>query len=162
MTTYNWHHVVGFEETNLMGNVYFTNYLLWQGHCRERFLADHVPQIRTQLLSGETSFFTQRCECDYLAAPGFLALDRIEMRMSLVAFRGGRMTLGFEYAMEATPEVLVARGRQALACLTRKGESYVPSPFPASFVAALKPFAESPEIDAALDDTLRYLAGGGD
>ena len=31
-----------FDETNLVGNVYFAHYLHWQGHCRESFLADHV------------------------------------------------------------------------------------------------------------------------
>ncbi len=32
-------------ETSLVGNVYFTNYLLWQGHCRERFLMEHAPEV---------------------------------------------------------------------------------------------------------------------
>ncbi len=33
-------HTVGFEETNLVGNVYYVNYLRWQGRCRETFLKD--------------------------------------------------------------------------------------------------------------------------
>ena len=28
---YEYRHVVGFEETNLVGNVYFVNHLRWQG-----------------------------------------------------------------------------------------------------------------------------------
>ena len=36
-------HTVGFEETNLVGNVYYVNYLRWQGRCREMFLRDHAP-----------------------------------------------------------------------------------------------------------------------
>lgn len=159
MTTYNWQHVVGFEETNLMGNVYFTNYLLWQGHCRERFLADYVTEIVDSLLSGEVSFFTQRCECDYLAAPGFKALDAIEVRMALLAFRGGRMTLGFDYALSASADEIVARGKQSIACLVRRDGVLVPAPFPAPFVAALKPFAPGAELQSALDDTLAFLAG---
>ena len=35
---YEYRHVVGFKETNVVGNVYFTNHLEWQGRCREMFL----------------------------------------------------------------------------------------------------------------------------
>ena len=35
---YEYPHMVGFEETNLVGNVYYVNYLRWQGRCREMFL----------------------------------------------------------------------------------------------------------------------------
>ena len=31
---YEYRHVVGFEETNLVGNVYYVNYVRWQGRCR--------------------------------------------------------------------------------------------------------------------------------
>ena len=38
-------HTVGFEETNLVGNVYYVNYLRWQGRCRELFLVGPVCPI---------------------------------------------------------------------------------------------------------------------
>ena len=38
-------HRVGFEETNFVGNVYYVNYLRWQGHCRERFLQEMCPEV---------------------------------------------------------------------------------------------------------------------
>ena len=31
MPTYELRHIVGFEETNLVGNVYYVNHLRWQG-----------------------------------------------------------------------------------------------------------------------------------
>ena len=37
-------HVVTFGETNLLGNVYFTNFFVWQGECREMFLHEYVPE----------------------------------------------------------------------------------------------------------------------
>ena len=37
---YEYEHVVTFDETNLVGNVYYTNHLRWQGHCRELFLRE--------------------------------------------------------------------------------------------------------------------------
>ncbi|HEY7592198.1 MAG TPA: acyl-CoA thioesterase, partial [Actinophytocola sp.] len=42
---YELRHRVGFEETNFVGNVYYTNYLRWQGHCRERFLTEEAPDV---------------------------------------------------------------------------------------------------------------------
>ena len=38
MRAFEYRHVVSFEETNLVGNVYFANHLSWQGRCRELFL----------------------------------------------------------------------------------------------------------------------------
>ena len=35
MRGYEHRHIVGFEETNLTGNVYYVNHLSWQGRCRE-------------------------------------------------------------------------------------------------------------------------------
>ena len=40
MKAFEYRHVVGFEETNLVGNVYYVNHLRWQGRCREMFLRD--------------------------------------------------------------------------------------------------------------------------
>ena len=34
MRAYEYRHVVGFEETNLIGNVYYANHVRWQGRCR--------------------------------------------------------------------------------------------------------------------------------
>ncbi len=43
MRAFEYHHVVGFEETNLVGNVYYANYIRWQGRCREFFLRERAP-----------------------------------------------------------------------------------------------------------------------
>ena len=46
-------HRVGFEETNFVGNVYYVNYLRWQGHCRERFLKDMCPDVLAETVDGK-------------------------------------------------------------------------------------------------------------
>ena len=51
MRTYEYRHVVGFEDTNLVGNVYYVNHLRWQGRCREMFLREHVPELLNELQS---------------------------------------------------------------------------------------------------------------
>jgi hypothetical protein len=43
MRAYEYRHVVSFEETNLVGNVYYVNHIRWQGLCREMFLRDYAP-----------------------------------------------------------------------------------------------------------------------
>ena len=47
MKAYEYHHIVSFQETNLVGNVYYANYVQWQGRCREMFLKDNA-QILSQ------------------------------------------------------------------------------------------------------------------
>ena len=64
MRTYEYRLVVGFEETNLLGNVYFTNFFSWQGKCREMFLRDHVPNL-LQDLRGDLYLVTSRSSCDF-------------------------------------------------------------------------------------------------
>ena len=37
MRAYEYRHVVGFEETNLIGNVYYVNHVRWQGAAARCF-----------------------------------------------------------------------------------------------------------------------------
>jgi enediyne biosynthesis thioesterase len=64
MRKYEYRHVVGFEETNLIGNVYFVNHLRWQGRCREMFLRDHAPAVLAQIDRG-LALVTTRVVCEY-------------------------------------------------------------------------------------------------
>ena len=41
-----------FEETNLVGNIYFANYVLWQGKCREMFLYETCPEVIEEINNG--------------------------------------------------------------------------------------------------------------
>ena len=49
MQAYEYKHVVSFDETNLVGNVYYSNHVRWQGLCREMFLYEHAPEMLTAL-----------------------------------------------------------------------------------------------------------------
>jgi len=154
-------HTVGFEETSLVGNVYFTNYLLWQGHCREMFLARHAPGVIRGLERGEVAFLTRSCNCEYEGDWGFAALDDVLVEMELQSFRGGRMTLGFTYRHAERPELVVARGSQELHCKVRRGELWVPAPFAPELVRALLPYAEGEELREALLAALEFSGEGG-
>lgn len=139
MKAYEYHHLVGFEETNLVGNVYYVNHLRWQGRCREMFLRDHAPEILAELSQG-LALATVRCSCDYLAE--LEAFDQLVIRMRLGGVVQNRITLNFEYwRRNGDGEELVARGEQIVACLRREGDRTVPTPIPVPLREALKPYA---------------------
>jgi len=138
---YEYRHLVGFEETNLVGNVYYVNHLRWQGRCRELFLRDHAPEVLAELSNG-LALATVRCSCEYLAE--LEAFDAVIVRMRLGEVAQNRMTLLFEYWRDSpSGEELVARGEQQIACMHRKGATgrAVPTPVPAALREALRPYA---------------------
>src|SRR3954468_8658630 len=138
---YEYRHIVGFEETNLVGNVYYTNHVSWQGRVREMFLRDHAPEILSDLSRG-LSLATLRVSCDYVAELN--AFDEIVIRMRLGELTQSRMTLRFEYwRLKSDGEEIVARGEQQIACLRRDGENLTPIPVPKSLREALRPFGQS-------------------
>ncbi|HSG40829.1 MAG TPA: acyl-CoA thioesterase [Thermoanaerobaculia bacterium] len=138
MKAYEYRHLVGFEETNLVGNVYYVNHLRWQGRCREMFLRDNAPEILEDLAQG-LALATVRCSCDYLAE--LEAFDQLVIRMRLGGVVQNRITLNFEYWREnGEGEELVARGEQVVACMRREGKRAVPTAIPAPLREALKPY----------------------
>lgn len=135
---YEYRHIVGFEETNLVGNVYYVNHVSWQGRVREMFLRDHAPDIIAELSRG-LSLATVRVSCEYLAE--LTAFDEVIIRMRLGELTQSRMTLLFEYwRAGGAGEELVARGQQEIACLRREGEKLTPTPVPKSLREALRPY----------------------
>jgi enediyne biosynthesis thioesterase len=138
MRAYEIRHVVGFEETNLIGNVYFVNHVRWQGRCREMFLQEHAPEIVEEIRRG-LSLATVKCSCEYLAE--LSAFDSVVIRMRLASLTQSGMSLRFEYwRSNGDEEELVARGEQQIACLRREGIRLVPVPVPPALLDALRPF----------------------
>jgi enediyne biosynthesis thioesterase len=139
MRYYEYKHVVGFQETNLVGNVYYTNHLNWQGRCRELFLRDHAPDVIEQL-NGSLSLATVRCSCEYFAE--LTAFDEVIIRMRLAEVVQNRITLAFEYWRARNgSEELVARGEQQIACMSREGNRLVPAPLLPSLREALTAYS---------------------
>jgi enediyne core biosynthesis thioesterase len=135
MRAYEYRHVVGFEETNLVGNVYFVNHLRWQGRCREMFLRDHAPDVIDELARG-LSLVTIRVSCEYLGE--LVAFAEVFVRMRLGEHVQNRLTLLFEYWVKGDHgEELKARGEQTVACMRREGTRLVPTLVPTSLATAL-------------------------
>ena len=142
---YEYRHVVGFEETNLVGNVYYVNHLRWQGRCREMFLREHCPELLARL-SGDPganglALVTVHCSCDYFAE--LAAFDQVIVRMRLGEIVQNRITMLFEVFRSGDGgEERVARGEQQVACMRREGEAaMVAAPVPEELREALAPYA---------------------
>jgi len=132
---YEYRHIVSFADTNLVGNVYFTHHLTWQGRCREMFLRDHAPEVIDEL-QRDLALVTVRVSCEYLAE--LVAFDEVVIRMRLASSAQNRVTMQFEYwRQQGDQQELIARGEQQVACMRRDGSSLVPAPFPKPLQAAL-------------------------
>jgi len=144
MRGYEYRHIVGFEETNLVGNVYFVNHLRWQGRCRELFLRDHAPGVLSEMERG-LALVTIRVSCEYFDE--LAAFDEITIRMTLVSLAQNRVTMAFEYyRARGGREVLVARGEQQIACMLREGTRTVATSVPSELRDALRLFAAGPIV----------------
>ncbi|MEN3309356.1 MAG: enediyne core biosynthesis thioesterase [Micromonosporaceae bacterium] len=140
---YTYRHRVTFDETNVVGNVYFAQYLHWQGHCREYFLADHAPGVLAALSDG-LALVTVDCAADFYAESR--AFDEIEVRMVLERLTGSRITMCFDYLRTAPGAVeLLARGRQTVACMHRGGQGLEPAPVPDELRRALARYTDPTE-----------------
>ncbi|OLB81246.1 MAG: 4-hydroxybenzoyl-CoA thioesterase [Actinobacteria bacterium 13_2_20CM_2_71_6] len=133
-------HTVGFEETNLVGNVYYVNYLRWQGRCREMFLKLHAPAVLAELRE-DLKLFTLKVDCEFFAE--LTAFDELAIRMSLVDLAQTQLEFSFEYVRlePGGGETLVARGRQRVACMRGPNTRTVPARVPDSLLRALEPYA---------------------
>jgi enediyne biosynthesis thioesterase len=139
MRAYEFRHIVGFEETNLVGNVYYVNHLRWQGRCREMFLRDHAPSVLKDLSNG-LALVTTRVSCEYLGELN--AFDELIIRMRLASVSQNRVTMAFDYIRTLDGhEELIARGEQTVACMQRASGRLEPTPVPEALRIALQPFA---------------------
>ncbi|QHC22903.1 acyl-CoA thioesterase [Streptomyces sp. GS7] len=127
---YEYRHLVGFEETNLVGNVYYVNYLRWQGRCREMFLRDRARDVLDDI-RGDLKLFTLRCDCEFFAE--ITAFDELSIRMRLEEVTQTQIGFAFDYVrLGSEGERLVARGRQRVVCMRGPNNDTRPTHIPDS------------------------------
>lgn len=133
-------HVVGFEETNVVGNVYYVNYLRWQGRCREMFLKEKAPEVLADLRD-DLKLFTLKVDCEFFAE--ITAFDELAIRMHLLELAQTQLEFGFDYVRLAQDggETLVARGTQRVACMRGPNTRTVPTRVPEPLRRALALYA---------------------
>ncbi|MFE2756891.1 acyl-CoA thioesterase [Actinosynnema sp. NPDC059335] len=140
-------HTVGFEETNLVGNVYYVNYLRWQGRCREMFLKENAPSVLRDL-QDDLKLFTLKVECEFFSE--ITLFDELSVRMRLEELTQTQVQFAFDYVkVTGGQEVLVAKGRQRIACMRGPNTNTVPSRVPEDLRKALAPYAGAPVLARA-------------
>ncbi|MCG8369390.1 MAG: acyl-CoA thioesterase [Proteobacteria bacterium] len=143
MRAFEHRHVVSFRETNLVGNVYFSHHLCWQGACREMFLREHAPDVLEAIADG-LSLVTMSASCEYYDE--LRAFDEVLIRMYLKALGPNRVGMTFDYfRISGNDESLVARGRQEIASMQHGDAGLSPRPLPANLVRALETYAGAGE-----------------
>ena len=137
-------HTVGFEETNLVGNVYYVNYLRWQGRCREMFLKTQAPEVLEDVRD-DLKLFTLKVDCEFYAE--ITAFDELSIRMRLADLAQTQLEFTFDYVkVEPGGESLVARGKQRVACMRGPNTRTVPSMVPPALVRALQPYTSNGQL----------------
>jgi enediyne biosynthesis thioesterase len=136
---FEYRHTVGFEETNLVGNVYYVNYLRWQGRCRELFLKERAVEVLADL-QADLKLFTLKVGCEFFAE--ITAFDEVSIRMRLLELGQTQLEFGFDYVRlgESGAETLVARGMQRVACMRGPNGRTAPARIPSPLVRALEPY----------------------
>ncbi|MFF7457948.1 acyl-CoA thioesterase [Kitasatospora sp. NPDC008115] len=137
---YEYRHLVGFEETNLVGNVYYVNYLRWQGRCREMFLLEKAPAVLADIRD-DLKLFTLKVDCEFFAE--ITAFDELSIRMRLADLTQTQVAFTFDYVRVAPDggEYLVARGQQRVACMRGPNTDTRPTRVPEPLRLALAPYA---------------------
>lgn len=98
MKYYEYKHIVLFEETNVVGNVYFANFIKWQGACREMYLKYNVPEIIDEVNKGELLLITLHCSCDFISQ--LFAFDEVILGMTLDKITQNKIKMLFHYFKE--------------------------------------------------------------
>jgi enediyne biosynthesis thioesterase len=142
MRSYEYRHRVGFEDTNVVGNVYYANHIRWQGRCREMFLRDHAPELVRQMNEG-LAMATTRVSCSYYEE--LSVFDEVVIRMSAGSITPSRLTMKFHYykVLPGGKEALIAEGEQEVVCVKRRGSGVELIPLPESLRDAVAPYEES-------------------
>lgn len=130
MKYYEYKHIVLFEETNVVGNVYFANFIKWQGACREMYLKHNVPEIIDEVNKGELLLITLHCSCDFISQ--LFAFDEVILGMTLDKINHNRISMLFHYFKEdATGEKkTIAKGTHEIGFYRKINDVIKPSEIP--------------------------------
>lgn len=130
--------VTTFADTNVVGNVYFANYVLWQGKCRELFLHEFCPNIVAEIEAGH-ALVTLDLSCRYVEQ--LRALDTVVIRMNVEELSDTRMLMSFNYyRRDGASDTLVCQSHQSVASMRYIDGQFVTVPFPASMCEAISDY----------------------
>ncbi|MDR2008910.1 MAG: acyl-CoA thioesterase [Bacteroidales bacterium] len=128
--------ITTFEETNLIGNVYFANYAIWQGRCREIFLYEFCPDVIEEIKNG-LLLVTLDMNITFLNQT--FVLEKILMRMSIDAKSDTSLLMKFDYYKEENDRLnIVANGLQTIVAMKSINDKMVTVNLPHSLLSFME------------------------
>ncbi|MCK5831778.1 MAG: SDR family NAD(P)-dependent oxidoreductase [Methylococcales bacterium] len=125
------------EDSNLVGNVYFSNYARWQGRIRDKFFYHIAPEyFRGIGVKGE--LITTSCNVDHLREA--MPFDYIVITMYIVAIAESGINIRFEYFRQDkdSSRVKLATGSQSIVwAIKDENQNFQAAPLPEVFKTAL-------------------------
>lgn len=136
---YEYQFITTFEETNVVGNIYFANYAVWQGKCREHFLYEYCPEIIEEINSG-LALITLDLSIEYISQ--LFAFDKVIMKMYLEGKSSSRLLMRFEYLKlhHDGQRELVAKGSQSALAMRELNSKLTPVEYPDSVFRVFEEF----------------------
>jgi enediyne core biosynthesis thioesterase len=142
MKRYEYRHTVGFEDTNLVGNVYFANFIKWQGRCREFFLKDNCPEILDEITTNDLALITLNCSCEFIGE--LKAFDEVIIEMMLLETVKNRVKMLFEYyKVSDIQKTIVATGIHEIGCFRREHNTLQITAIPTGLVESLEAYKKN-------------------
>ncbi|WP_158624775.1 acyl-CoA thioesterase [Gynurincola endophyticus] len=129
------------ENTNMVGNVYFSNYFSWMGKIREQFILEHYPETIDMLSKNSLALITLSCNCTFYDE--LFAGEKVEMRMYLESLKSYKVKMKIEYYKSNDKQIskLAAIGFHEIGCFVKENDRLEPKPFPEKLQNAFEQYA---------------------
>ncbi len=137
------HRRVEFSETDMAGIMHFSNFYRFMETAEHAFLRSLGFSVVMAMTDPPVGWPRVHCECDFFRPVKFE--DVVQVRLKVLKKSTKTITYGFDFALEDTPDQLVARGSIVAACVTRDAESGMMKsiPIPAAFDQAIQVHPDS-------------------
>ena len=136
----------------------------WQGKCRERFLAEHAPELLKAVAAGHVALHTNQVGLSLVEDTPIAPSDRIRLKMRMTDLKS-RLTVRFDYELANDTNVKqaarrIATGTQVLCCKRQNNEGHFAAcVFPSEMLRALRHFATSDHLRSCIDDLFAHETG---
>ncbi len=110
--------VVTLKDTNVFGNVYFSNFIEYQGVIREKFLLEVVPELHDLMATNSIRLVTVDAYNRYISNAYFG--DTLEIRLTTSDIKAATCRLNISFKNKKTGE-LVGEGYQRFCVVSAKG-----------------------------------------
>ena len=133
----------------------------WQGKCRERFLSEYAQDTLRSVINGSLILHTSQVGLQLLRDVQVGATDSLRLEMRLTHFKGGRLTMQFDYyihdgVLGSAGHRHVATGAQSLCSKHVTEHGMAPAVFPIDMLYGLRNFAGSDQLQLHISEALDF------